>query len=190
MLLYMIRHGETENNLAKRHSGHSLTPLTERGIEDARRAGKKLVGISFDKVYASDLPRTRQTAKEALPDAEPVILPLIKEIDVGACTDKSVADCETEFGEGYIKAKRAFDYTSFGGENREMLQSRAKRFLKLLEESGLETVAAFSHGAFTKHLLDAVLGVTLDKNLFYLNNGGVCIFEYKDGIWRLKSWNI
>ena len=28
MLLYMIRHGETENNLAKRHSGHSLTSAT------------------------------------------------------------------------------------------------------------------------------------------------------------------
>ena len=190
MLLYMIRHGETENNLAKRHSGHSLTLLTEKGIEDARRAGKKLVGISFDKVYASDLPRTRQTAKEALPDAEPVILPLIKEINVGLCTDRLAADCEKEWGDRYINGKKAFDYTAFGGENPEMLRNRAKNFLKLLEESGFETVAAFSHGAFTKHLLDVVMGKTLDKNLFYLNNGGVCIFEYKDGIWRLKSWNI
>ena len=47
MLLYMIRHGETENNLAKRHSGHSLTSLTEKGIEDAKRAGEKLKGIAF-----------------------------------------------------------------------------------------------------------------------------------------------
>jgi broad specificity phosphatase PhoE len=145
MLLYMIRHGETENNLAKRHSGHSLTLLTEKGILDAKRAGEKLVGISFDKVYASDLPRTRQTAKEALPDAEPVILPLIKEIDVGACTDKSVADCEAEFGEGYIKAKRTFDYTAFGGENVESLQFRARTFLKMLEESGRVTVATLGN---------------------------------------------
>jgi len=190
MLLYMIRHGETENNLAKRHSGHSLTPLTQKGIEDAKRAGEKLKGITFDKIYTSDLPRTQQTCMAALPGAEFEALRLIKEIDVGICTDRLVADCVNEWGGEYLRAKEAFDYTSFGGENSKMLHARAKRFLKLLEESGLETVAAFSHGAFTKHLLDAVLGGTLDKNLFYLNNGGICVFEYKDGVWRLKSWNL
>jgi len=190
MLLYMIRHGETENNLAKRHSGHSLTPLTQKGIEDAKRAGEKLKGITFDKIYTSDLPRTQQTCMAALPGAEFEALRLIKEIDVGICTDRLVADCVNEWGGEYLRAKKAFDYTSFGGENSKMLHARAKRFLKLLEESGLETVAAFSHGAFTKHLLDAVLGGTLDKNLFYLNNGGICVFEYKDGVWRLKSWNL
>ena len=157
MLLYMIRHGETENNLAKRHSGHSLTSLTEKGIEDAKRAGEKLKGITFDKIYTSDLPRTQQTCMAALPGAEFEALRLIKEIGVGICTDRLVADCVNEWGGEYLRAKKAFDYTSFGGENGKMLHARAKRFLKLLEESGLETVAAFSHGAFTKHLLDAVL---------------------------------
>ena len=190
MLLYMIRHGETENNLAKRHSGHSLTLLTEKGILDAKHAGEKLKGITFDKIYTSDLPRTQQTCKAALGCAEFEVLPLIKEINVGLCTDRLAADCEKEWGDRYIKGKKAFDYTAFGGENPEMLRNRAKNFLKLLEESGFETVAAFSHGAFTKHLLDVVIGKTLDKNLFYLNNGGVCIFEYKDNVWRLKSWNI
>lgn len=190
MLLYMIRHGETENNLAKRHSGHSLTPLTQKGIEDAKRAGEKLKGITFDKIYTSDLPRTQQTCMAALPGAEFEALRLIKEIGVGICTDRLVADCVNEWGGEYLRAKKAFDYTSFGGENSKMLHARAKRFLKLLEESGFETVAAFSHGAFTKHLLDVVLGKTVDKNLFYLGNGGICIFEYKDGIWRLKSWNL
>lgn len=190
MLLYMIRHGETENNLAKKHSGHSLTLLTEKGTEDAKRAGEKLKGITFDKIYTSDLPRTQQTCKAALPSAEFEALPLIKEINVGICTDRLVADCEKEWGERYITAKTAFDYTDFGGENSEMLRNRAKNFLKLLEKSGFERVAAFSHGAFTKHLLDVVIGKTLDKNLFYLNNGGICIFEFKKGIWRLKSWNL
>ena len=190
MLLYMIRHGETENNLAKRHSGHSLTSLTEKGIEDAKRAGEKLKGIAFDKIYTSDLPRTQQTCMAALPGAEFEALRLIKEINVGICTDRLVSDCTAQWGGEYLRAKKIYDYTSFGGENVKMLHARARRFLKLLEESSFERVAAFSHGAFIKHLLDVVIGKTLDKNLFYLNNGGVCIFEYKDGLWRLKSWNL
>ena len=190
MLLYMIRHGETVNNFEKRHSGHSLTVLTEKGKNDAARAGAKLIGLSFDKIYTSGLPRTQQTAKLALPEAEFEPLPLINEIDVGICTDRLVSDCEAEWGEKYKKAKAAFDYTAFDGENADMLRERAKNFLKLLEENPLGTVAAFSHGAFIKHTLEVVLGTRLDKNLYYLGNCGICVFEFKDGIWRLRKWNI
>lgn len=190
MKLYFIRHGESENNLAKRHSGHSSTKLTEKGIADGRRAGEKLKGISFDKVYTSDLPRTQQTAKAALPDCEFEPLPLIKEINVGRCTDRLVADCEAEWGELFKECKANFDYTPFGGENADMLRHRAETFLKMLENSGYENVAAFSHGAFIKHTLDVVFKTVLDKNLYYTGNGGIFIFEFKNGSWRLSGWNL
>ncbi len=190
MLLYMIRHGESENNLAKRHSGHSLTSLTEKGIEDGRRAGEKLRGIKFDKIYTSDLPRTQQTCMAAFPGAEYEPLRLIKEINVGVCTDRFVSDCEAQYGDFYKECKANFDYTPLGGENSDMLRARARKFLKMLEESGFETVAAFSHGAFIKHTLDVVLGANLDKLSYYTNNGGIFIYEYKDKKWRLKGWNL
>ncbi len=189
MLLYMIRHGETENNLTKRHSGHSKTVLTEKGIEDGKIAGEKLKGIVFDKIYTSDLPRTQQTAKVALPDCEFEILPLIKEINVGMCTDRSVSDCEKEWGEKYIEAKKAYNYLELGGENAEMVRDRARAFLKMVAESGFERVAAFSHGAFMKHVADVVLKADLTKTAFLLNNCGVCIYQYKDGVWQLIKWN-
>ena len=102
---------------------------------------------------------------------------------------------EADFHSNAHKQRQQFAMLKLHGEHGAsedtlLLEGMQRPFLKLLEESDFERVAAFSHGAFTKHLLDVVIGKTLDKNLFYLNNGGVCIFEYKDNVWRLKSWNI
>ena len=59
MLLYAIRHGQSMDNFLRRYSGWSSAPLSEKGREDARRAGQLLRGIHFDKIYASPLARAR-----------------------------------------------------------------------------------------------------------------------------------
>ena len=57
MKIYFMRHGESENNLNGRMTGWMDAPLTERGVEQARAASVKLRGITFDKVFSSDLVR-------------------------------------------------------------------------------------------------------------------------------------
>jgi len=51
MLVYLIRHGQSENNKRKLFSGWSDTPLTDKGREDAQKAGEILSGIAFDHVF-------------------------------------------------------------------------------------------------------------------------------------------
>lgn len=48
--LYMMRHGQTLFNVLKRKQGWCDSPLTELGIEQAKRAGEELRerGITFD----------------------------------------------------------------------------------------------------------------------------------------------
>lgn len=36
MRLWLVRHGETEANVARLYSGHAPTPLTEKGISQAK----------------------------------------------------------------------------------------------------------------------------------------------------------
>lgn len=50
--LYLVRHGQTYFNLTRRLQGHSDAPLTESGIEDGHRAGKRLKNIHFDGAYS------------------------------------------------------------------------------------------------------------------------------------------
>ena len=59
---YLCPHGETENNKNGLLSGWVDTPLTNKGIEDAASTAKKLQGITFDTIIASDLGRAVTTA--------------------------------------------------------------------------------------------------------------------------------
>ena len=61
-LLVLVRHGETEANKAGILQGHCDFPLTTLGIEQAKRVGEALTGISFTKVFSSDLKRAFDTA--------------------------------------------------------------------------------------------------------------------------------
>ena len=59
---YIVRHGETENNRAKRLSGWIDTPLTDAGLEPTKAVTEKLKNIQIDEMYSSDLGRAFITA--------------------------------------------------------------------------------------------------------------------------------
>ncbi|MFC6260862.1 histidine phosphatase family protein [Levilactobacillus fujinensis] len=64
--IYLVRHGQTYLNKYHRIQGWSDSPLTDKGIADANRAGKRLSKLSFSAVYASDTTRAQNTAKRIL----------------------------------------------------------------------------------------------------------------------------
>lgn len=59
---YIVRHGETENNRAKRLSGWVDTPLTDTGLEPTQKVIEILAGVRIDEVYSSDSGRAFITA--------------------------------------------------------------------------------------------------------------------------------
>lgn len=64
--VYFVRHGQTYLNLYHRMQGWSDSPLTEKGLADAARAGQALAKVDFDYAFSSDLKRTMETAHELL----------------------------------------------------------------------------------------------------------------------------
>lgn len=62
-MIYIVRHGQTNDNVIGRYGGRIDTPLNEKGIEQAYEIHKKLENITFDKVFVSPLQRACQTAK-------------------------------------------------------------------------------------------------------------------------------
>jgi len=61
--LYIVRHVETEWNVKKLFQGHSDSPLTTKGIGQAKNLHDKLSEINFSAVYSSDMLRTKRTAE-------------------------------------------------------------------------------------------------------------------------------
>ncbi len=191
MKLYMVRHGQSQTNLERRFTGQAQAPLTDQGVADARRAGEKLVGLSFDRIYSSDLIRAVHTAKEAIPGCEPIQLPLLREISVGPKLEwRYIADCEAEYGQTLWEHRNAYDFTSYGGENEEMLIARARQFLTLLESDPCDQVIAFSHAGFISCVLGQVLGIPFNRRHVTCLNGSIAVFSFRDGRWLLEQWGV
>jgi probable phosphoglycerate mutase len=118
--IYLIRHGETALN-ANRTFQPPATPLSERGLDQAKRLGARLGGAGIARILASDLTRAAMTA-EALRDA------------TGAPLEFDAELHERNFGDLRGRAYDAlgFDayvdgYTPPNGESWEMFHARVAR---------------------------------------------------------------
>lgn len=63
MKFYIVRHGQTEDNVAEIVTGQNEGILTEVGVEQARKLGNRLKNEIIDFVYSSDLARAKDTAQ-------------------------------------------------------------------------------------------------------------------------------
>ena len=60
---YIVRHGQTEWNAADRIQGHLDSPLTDKGINQAKETSEEFKSVKFDTVFSSDLLRAKRTAE-------------------------------------------------------------------------------------------------------------------------------
>jgi probable phosphoglycerate mutase len=85
VILYLVRHGETESNRQSLALGRADVPLNARGEEQAMRLGKALSVEPISAVYTSPLTRAARTA-QAIADARnliPQVKPGLIEMDIG-----------------------------------------------------------------------------------------------------------
>ena len=66
MKIYILRHGETTGNVAHLMDGATDVPLTEKGMEQARRAGDSLRDVPFTHFFTSPLSRAIRTMELAM----------------------------------------------------------------------------------------------------------------------------
>ncbi len=72
MILYVVRHGQTEWNLENRCQGISDIPLTQKGIDEAYKLQELVKSLNIDVVISSPLSRARETAKILIDNKLPV----------------------------------------------------------------------------------------------------------------------
>ena len=138
-ILYLLRHGETEFNVAGRLQGQRDSPLTPRGRAQARAHGALLETLIAEpaawRVVASPLGRAFHTARLACAEldlAEAAIEtdPRLKEIAYGDWEGLTYGEIEARYPDHW--AARARDRWGFvvpGGESYAMVAARAGAFL-------------------------------------------------------------
>ena len=189
MKLYMIRHGQSEANFAERHSGWHPYHLTEKGRAQALELSKRLEGVTFDKIYTSDLLRAMETCELACPGAPFEATSVIREIDVGELAGLPFTHCDEMLGQAYHDNRRELNFAPYRGENKEMFHARIRDFIDRVAAEPHERVAAFCHAGVIHNALEIITGLPVNPKHFACNNCGIFIFEYIDGYWRLSCWN-
>ncbi|SYU54760.1 adenosylcobalamin/alpha-ribazole phosphatase [Klebsiella pneumoniae] len=127
MKLWLVRHGETEANVAGLYSGHAPTPLTPRGVAQARALGERLRLAPFDKVFCSELARTGTTADLLLGDRaiSRERHPALNEMFFGDWEMRHHRDLQREDAENY--AAWCADWQHAAPTNGESFQNFARR---------------------------------------------------------------
>src|SRR6266568_7749598 len=80
-LLVLVRHGQSDWNLKNLFTGWRDVDLTDKGVAEARDAGRKLKaqGLKFDVAYTSALQRAQRTLDLMLEEMGQTI-PIIKDL--------------------------------------------------------------------------------------------------------------
>ncbi|MBQ3422780.1 MAG: 2,3-diphosphoglycerate-dependent phosphoglycerate mutase [Romboutsia sp.] len=113
MKLVIVRHGESEWNKLNLFTGWSDVDLSEKGIEEARNAGRSMVNnkFDFDICYTSYLKRAIHTLNLALEEMDREWLPVVKtfklnERHYGALQGLNKAETAEKYGEEQVKIWR------------------------------------------------------------------------------------
>ena len=153
MTIYLARHGQTEENLARIFQGHLPGRLTAEGKEQARILGVRLQNIAIDMVVSSDLQRCKDTVQLAVGERQLpwVTTPLLREIDWGSWTGLYIKDV---------------DLTCFPAdvETEPKLYDRAAQFLQWLKQNyDGRRILVVGHGLINRAVQAHIEGIPLQQ---------------------------
>lgn len=115
--IVFMRHGESTWNLENRFTGWTDVDLTEKGINEAKTAGRVLkeAGFTFDVAYTSVLKRAIRTLWLALDEMDMMYLPVkndwrLNERHYGALQGLDKAETAAKFGDEQVLVwRRSYD---------------------------------------------------------------------------------
>jgi broad specificity phosphatase PhoE len=179
--LYLVRHGETEWNAARRIQGRTDIPLNDTGREQARQAAELLARRRWQGVYTSPLGRAHETAR-IIADR----LGLAGVTDIDALVERDYGEAE---GMGFdeIEALYPEGVRAPGQETREEVAARVvPALLELAERHPGERLVIVSHGGAIRAVLQTAEPGTRHPRI---TNASVHSFRVEDGALRLIAFD-
>ncbi|HEY0048101.1 MAG TPA: histidine phosphatase family protein [Pyrinomonadaceae bacterium] len=185
--LYLIRHGQSAGNAEGRFGGHSATPLSGLGKQQAELTAKTLAKERISAIYSSDLLRAVQTAE---PLARALNLEInaaetFRERHVGVLEGLTFDEAKKEFPEDYYAlVNRELAHVITRGESYRQLLDRTTGVLhEILEKHKGGRVAIFAHTGticfLTLYIIGAIHPETITTPWLITSNCGINRFEFR-----------
>ena len=191
--LVLVRHGQSEWNEKNLFTGWKDPELTQKGAQEARNAGRELLGQEyvFDVMYTSALRRAQETGRiileeMGLTDIITVRDQRLNERDYGDLSGLNKDDARERWGEDQVHVwRRSYDTPPPGGES---LKDTANRVLPYFEEVILPNLVAgknilvAAHGNSLRALIMKIESISpLEIVKLEIETGKPICFSCEDG---------
>lgn len=168
--IVLIRHGKTEGNKEKRYIGRTDQPLSEEGIAGIKENLGRYPSV--EKVYASPMKRTRQTAELIYPGQASELVDGLREMDMGVFEGKNHAELKNR--PSYILWVATRGKISIpGGESMKDFGKRTMdaftQVLGDMQAKGIKRSAVVAHGGT---IMSIVSQLADDDYYKYMVNNG------------------
>ena len=189
----IVRHGETQWNIANIRQGHLDSPLTGEGIAQAKALARRLARERFSALYSSDLGRAVQTAQIIAQTTGHRIVTdsRLRERHFGIFQGLVSDEIKEKYPEEY-KLHRSLgpDYVIPGGES---VRQQVARNIGYLSEIATKhagvTILVIAHGGVLSGLFRHTFSIPFEApRRFEFTNAGLNVFVYEQGCWFLQTW--
>lgn len=166
--LVLIRHGQSLWNAENKFTGWTDIGLSEKGIEEAEEAGKKLENVAFDVVHTSALIRAQKTAEIIIKkNKKSKKIPVYKdkrlnERHYGSLQGLNKKETAEKYGAEQVHIwRRSFDVPPPDGES---LKMNAERTIPYFKENIIQDLKK------GKNVLVSAHGNSLRSIVMYIEN--------------------
>lgn len=182
MKLYIIRHGQTDWNIAKKIQGRQDIPLNERGHFQAQCLGKAMENRPITAVFSSPQIRAMETAIAVASPAGVPVIPVrdLMEINYGVWEGK------TE--EELLRDDRALYEAWWShpaetappeGESINQVNERCRQAWKEIKPQLTGDAAIVAHGGLLAHFMEQLLGSESIAVSTVAHNASITTIEYE-----------
>lgn len=185
MNIYLLRHGQTEENRKGSYYGNLDISLNAIGISQGEKAKTFFKDIKLNRVYISDKKRTLEMAKLVIGQAKIEIIQdnRINETNFGDFEGKTYEEIKTFYPEECIRWENNWkEFEPPSGESYIELCKRVKRFMEDIKKLDCDNILICTHSGVIRAIYCYVMNEDID--LFWkfgCKNGDISLIKYEYG---------
>lgn len=179
MIIYVIRHGQTDWNLQGRIQGQTDIPLNDKGRAQGRELKNQFAGINFAQCFSSDLQRTSETARIIVGDRQIEII-----------RDKRLR--ERNFYD--LEGKPSAAYTNICPQDLDKIESDqalSQRIFQFLNEALThklnKSILIVTHGGVIRAILSKILLLKCPHAEIRVGNMAMMKLLFTNGQWNIQE---
>ena len=181
--IWLVRHGETEWTVSKKHTGSTDIELTPAGEEEARALAPVLAAHPFAAVFTSPLKRARRTA-ELAGFGDAIVDDRLVELNYGEYEGRTTAEIRRDRPDWVL-----WRDGSPGGESMDEVGRRADAVIERITSLDGDALL-FGHGHFSRVLGARLLGLPPSAGrLLILGPGSLSIIGSEHEQRAIRTWN-